>query len=104
MSLTDAQKRMLQEDVLGEPWHTVYDSWGNPSATPNRTFTSDWNDLRDLKTKLVEKGWWAKFIGWIPEHWWRQMEEEGTAEFINWIFTMPHFAELVAEWWEGRGK
>uniref|UniRef100_A0A6M3IZD4 Uncharacterized protein n=1 Tax=viral metagenome TaxID=1070528 RepID=A0A6M3IZD4_9ZZZZ len=71
----------------------------------------EWHDLGDLKEKLVEKGEWRDFLrfcfnsdeasGTDGKTWYFQKEEEEkyyNEDFIDWLFTMPRFAELVDEW------
>jgi hypothetical protein len=76
--LSDDDKKLLTE-FLGECWHdrlipvhasgvcrhcNIYmDDWND---VIQRTFTT-WQDLGDLKDKLVEKGMWWKFFVMIVE-------------------------------------
>ena len=125
MNLTENQKRLLTE-FLGECWHeyikqpplekweidqgyiqTALCSCGSHSCLKsNRTFTT-YQDLGDVKDKLVEKGLWRKF-------WWFSFEKESKArklasgevfsfsEWDAWLFRPtdesgnPHFCRLVS--------
>jgi hypothetical protein len=74
-------------------------------ATNNRTFTTDWNDLRDLKNKLVERGMWDKFYYYGFAAYAISHSQSVTQQgYVDWLFQMPRFVELVAEWWEKEGR
>ena len=120
----DDRRRMLTEEVLGECWHGYTDDitpdgqWRMCSCGYafirrenhiNRTFTS-WQDLGDLKKKIVEMGEWDEFIDFT-------LEEHGSlgpvfsneakfykADYIDWLMNPERFCELVAKWWKERRK
>ena len=117
--MTDDQKKMLTEEIRGECWHGYTDDitpdgqWRMCSCGYafirrenhiNRTFTS-WQDLGDLKKKIVEMGEWDEFIDFT-------LEEHGSlgpvfsneakfykADYIDWLMDEIRFPELVAGWW-----
>lgn len=122
--MTDDQKKMLTEEILDECWHELArNPHGNPRyigicskckqdltevfGDGNRTFTT-WQDLGDLKRKIVEMGEWDEFIDFT-------LEEHGSlgpvfsneakfykADYIDWLMDKIRFPELVAEWWTER--
>jgi hypothetical protein len=78
-----------------------------PMKENPRTFTT-WQDLGDLKRKIVEMGEWDEFIDFT-------LEEHGSlgpvfsneakfykADYIDWLMDKIRFPELVAEWWTER--
>lgn len=70
----------------------------------NRTFTT-WQDLGDLKNKIVDMGKWTNFLHFAKREY--KLEVHGykspivhTDWFINWLLDPIRFCELVAEWWK----
>ena len=69
-----------------------------------RTFAS-WQDLGDLKNKLVEKGEWIKFREFTWVVWYDSEPDKYTAldcyespsNFENWFINATRFCELVGE-------
>ncbi len=119
--LIEDDKRMLTEEVLGEKWHNYRISRGRGDglsscscgitgyavkeicAMSNRTFTT-WQDLGDLKKKIVEMGeWWD--LWWDFEkycfHEWNKTTID-TGYFVPWLLNPTRFCELVANWWKER--
>jgi len=78
-------------DVTEAEWRAIHKK--------NRTFDTDWNDMKWLKEKLVEKGMWKNFRYFAYMRWpqtdFPQLLSD--VDFEEWLFTMPRFAELVAE-------
>jgi hypothetical protein len=77
--MTDDDRKLLTEKLLGEEWHEWFDDGGkhfsewrsytcgicgknveSPVEPANRTFLT-WQDVGDVKDKLVEKGMWREF-------------------------------------------
>ena len=117
--LTDDDRKVLTE-FLGECWHKklhdakcMYDSCencGNPWHKINikfRTFTV-WQDLGDLKEKLVEKGMWLAFMCFAArqynkDHQDRPLSLDGSyvvVDFNLWLLSPARFCQLVADWWK----
>lgn len=115
--MNESQRKFLT-GYIGECWHTLTAfldngiiecscgarmSRGPDEATfhveqeNNRTFTT-WADLGAVKEAIERKGEWKAFIEWIPEHWWRQQEEEGRAEWSAWLINPSRLPELVCQW------
>jgi len=71
----------------------------------NCTFTT-WQDLGDVKEKLVEKGMWDRFEWFAYESFKPQWK---VSDFIAWLFRPvndqgePHFCQLVADFLEMKG-
>lgn len=122
--LSEEEKRMLTEEVLGECWHIPIEatvgeipvSYGctkcNYSGNgTNRTFDT-WQDLGDLKNKIVEIGEWQRFVWWcrddpkLPLSCQDISVMQGIkyypALYFDWLLDPVRFCELVAEWWEER--
>ena len=122
-------QEFLTEKVLKECWHEwvhitpegrdeYYDynickkckeMWSGLNYKNNRTFTT-WQDMGDLKKKIVEMGEWDEFIDFT-------LEEHGSlgpvfsneakfykADYIDWLMNPERFCELVAKWWKERRK
>ena len=125
MNLTEDQKRLLTE-FLGECWHEFskdVEGFDGPcvkcrtwrSSSIVRTFLT-YQDLGDVKDKLVEKGLWAAFLEYVicqnkgyKDEWFFQDEDTNiflNPAGINWIFRPlneqgnPHFCRLAAEFLE----
>ena len=128
--MTDDHKKMLTEEILGECWHRP--DYGSQMINPkfyigvlcacgkvsynvkhekksNRTFTT-WQDMGDLKKKIVEMGEWDEFIDFT-------LEEHGSlgpvfsneakfykADYIDWLMNPIRFPELVVGWIKERGR
>lgn len=120
--LTDDDKKLLTE-LLGEVFHGYTDDvtpdgqWRMRSCYAfirrenhsNRTFTT-WQDMGDLKKKIVEMGEWDEFIDFT-------LEEHGSlgpvfsneakfykADYIDWLMDEIRFPELVVGWIKERGR
>lgn len=127
--LSDEQKKMLTE-FLGECWHEseeddrrcihcqkhlegwwIKDLKNNDIFIVNskieyRTFTS-WQDLGDLKEKIVEMWEWRTFYRWAYDYAGSNLLNEGYTyedDFCNWLMNPERFCELVAKWWKERRK
>ena len=125
--LSDEQKKMLTEEILGECWHRP--DYGSQMINPkfyvgvpcacgkvsynvkhekksNRTFTS-WQDLGDLKEKIVEMWEWRTFYRWAYDYAGSNLLNKGYTyedDFCNWLMNPERFCELVAKWWKERRK
>jgi hypothetical protein len=114
MNLTEDQKRLLTE-FLGEEIHprTEYRCYGKirgSDETNNCHFVQEsrqfdtWQDLGDVKDKLVEKGLWYDFSLFADN----QCESLDWRDVYVWLFNPldeqgnPHFCRLVAEYLEER--
>jgi hypothetical protein len=132
MNLTEAQKKRLTEEVLGECWHEITDNipkgrMGHGYCPKcNNTFmgtamhiamydpddfyrTFDtWQDVGDLKEALVKAGKWDDFEYDMKRRWVRDVTAVQAS--VPWLFRPtdengdPHFALLVAEWLEVERK
>ena len=118
--LTDDDKKLLTE-LLGEVFHGYTDDvtpdgqWRMCSCGYafirrenhiNRTFTS-WQDLGDLKEKIVEMWEWRTFYRWAYDYAGSNLLNEGYTyedDFCNWLMNPERFCELVAKWWKERRK
>jgi len=72
----------------------------------NRTFTT-WQDMGDLKKKIVEMGEWRIFYRWAYDYAGSNLLNEGYTyedDFCNWLMNPERFCELVAKWWKERRK
>lgn len=119
--MDESMKKMLTE-WLGECRHEFVEEMLIPakdrcihcsrlriqvSDMDNRTFTT-WQDLGDVKEKLVEKGMWEEFY-WYARDAWEESHilNRESSEFSSWLFRPinekgePHFCRLVAE--KGKG-
>jgi len=121
--MSDNWRKTLTKELLGECWHDWHRSAGFWNwlchkcekemmiQVPHRTF-STWQDVGDVKEKLVEMGRWDEFYNWMM-----LMEDASAVESkaVAWLFRCtneqgePHFCKLVYDagvelgWWrEGR--
>lgn len=63
----------------------------------NRTFDT-WDDLGDLKEKMVEKGDWETFKEYAYHYWVSRVTHKGEYEDKDdWLFTPSRFCQLVLE-------
>lgn len=115
--LSDEQKKMLTEEVLGVCWHktAVWTSWipeGRKARVEGwlcpkcndywespRPFTS-WQDLGDLKDKIVEMGEWWDFEKYCFHQW--NKTTIATGYCLPWLIDPTRFCSLVASWWKER--
>jgi len=121
--MNDADRKLLTEEVLGECWHEksgtsyfVPHILGFPDVEDSflcsmcgqkfreseyRTF-STWQDLGDLKDKLVEKGMWNDFSAFAWDKWTDQCEGGRcpVEDYANWLLNPARFCQLVADWWK----
>jgi hypothetical protein len=123
MNLSEDQKRLLTE-FLGECWHEFskdVEGFDGPcvkcrtwrSSSIVRTFLT-YQDLGDVKEKLVEKGLWSSFLIYaickFQDE--RGLGAGGYTKDIPGLFIWflcpldeqgnPHFCRLVAEFLEGQ--
>ena len=119
-------QEFLTEKVLKECWHEwvhitpegrdeYYDynickkckeMWSGLNYKNNRTFTT-WQDMGDLKKKIVEMGEWRIFYRWAYDYAGSNLLNEGYTyedDFCNWLMNPERFCELVAKWWKERRK
>lgn len=115
MNLTDDQRRMLTEKLLGECWHKTSSAsteWCIKCKSwiegPGRTFLT-WQDLGDCKEALVKKGLWRKFLDYCDkQHQPKERDFFPLYDFVDWLFCLTdeggeaHFCRLVAEFMEER--
>lgn len=92
-------KRKLLTLYLGECWHIKGVKVNEQTyacancaryfnrKSAHRTFTT-WQDLGDLKNKLVEKGDWERFCRWL------------VSTDLSWLLNPTRFCVLVGEWLE----
>lgn len=101
--MTDNDRRLLTEEILGECWHELArNPHGNPRyigicskckqdltevfGDGNRTFTR-WQDTGDLKRRIVEMGEWRDFALFAAGEWDKTLTLNPTANFneiCNW--------------------
>ena len=86
--MTDEQRKLLTE-FLGERWHD---------------FELHTLDVEALKDKLVEAEMWDDFCEWtaFEENYGAESLADEFPSWSAWLFTMPRFAGLVAEFLERR--
>ena len=126
--MTDDRRRMLTEEVLGECWHEwvhitpegrdeYYDynickkckeMWSGLNYKNNRTFTT-WQDMGDLKKKIVEMGEWDGFWMYAATEFKEVQHKAGKvvwrkSEMSNWLMNPIRFPELVVGWIKERGR
>ena len=125
--LTEDDKRVLTEEMLGEEWHKYRISRGRGDGVStcscgmtgmrvrdicsyaNRSFT-DPKDTFDLKKKIVEMGEWRDFALFAAGEWDKTLTLNPTENFIvevftDWLMDPIRFPELVAGWVrERKGK
>jgi hypothetical protein len=91
--MKDDDKKFLTE-WMGEEWFPklIYS---------NRTFTT-WQDLGDLKDKLVEEGLWRKFEKFAVMAFYAPRGPDTLEGFTDWLFNPIRLPELVAEFLKGR--
>ena len=118
MELSDKDKGLLTE-FLGECWHEWERTADNHVShhvcvkcglslsvrkefLPKlRSFTT-WQDLGDLRNKLVEKGMWWKFHAVMRHEFCKDFiavcsRDEMEAEYNNWLLSPSIFIPLVVE-------
>lgn len=120
--LTDDDKRMLTE-LLGECWHDpeIFTCDDNSkfirckkckvpdrTKTTLRTFTT-WQDMGDLKKKIVEMGEWHGFWMYAATEFKEVQHKAGKivwrkSEMSNWLMNPIRFPELVVGWIKEGGK
>lgn len=106
-AMTEDDKKLLTE-FLGECWHTAMQgpsgkyycsklscqqSLGDDCGAWRRTFVI-WQDLGDLKDKLVEKGMFEKFYVYAVKNW---AYEPRSSDFTQWLLNPAVFIPLVVE-------
>ncbi len=133
--LTEQDKKRLTE-YLGGCWHKVKRPkheptvFSKPCVKCRRTITIirdkpidgtgygdsyrtfiTWQDLGDLKDKLVEKGEWGKFHIFAADIFWLEPilepikeinDDTYDSDFDNWLFNSPRFCWLMNEWLKGK--
>jgi len=120
--MTEDDKKLLTEKLLGECWHefksSAYFSFPDRCLTcgklitslSRRTFTT-WTDLGDVKDKLVVTGEWEEFLTFSAEltaGYFTNRQDNGGMfygdKMIAWLFRptddqgRPHFCKLVCEY------
>lgn len=121
--MTEEQRKMLTEDVLGECWHERgLNPHGNPRYVDicskckqditemfgdyHRTFTTA-NDMMDLKNSLASNEfkdflYFAKCQFSVEKHGYKSSLVH-TDNFIDWLLNAERFCQLVADWrWVGK--
>lgn len=100
--MTDDQRKMLTEFLDEDYYDSKFPHWGEHT---NRTFTT-WQDIGDVKEKLVEKKLWWKFIHYFddkpPYCNTDSVYQDDESSFWDWLFRptvdgKSHFCRLVAE-------
>lgn len=109
--MTDDQKKMLTEKLLGECWHSFKSSMylcfpdrcldcaKLITSLEHRTFTTP-DDMMAVKRKLVEKGEWKGFYMFCRDKFDDTPEPiiNGYYEdFTDWLLDESRFCRLVAE-------
>ena len=120
MTITEKQKKLLTEEVLGECWHErrTEDVGKKPwdlshcakcgelvklQSFDRRTFDND-TDMMAVYRAINRKGVWGKFFDWAYEEYWK--ENSGThRKFTAWLFCLDSEDYesrccLVAQWLE----
>ena len=112
--MTDDDRKLLTEKLLGEEWHEWFDDGGkhfsewrsytcgicgknveSPVEPASRTFLT-WQDVGDVKKKLVAKGMWEDFEVFI-------MQKLDKVLVAKWLFRPvnekgeAHFCQLVVD-------
>jgi len=125
--MSDNWRKVLTEQLLGECWHDWHRSAGFGNwlchtcrkevmiQIPNRTFIT-WQDVGDVKEKLVEMGRWERFFRYAslkcPYTNFDQVRDDVVAYITAWLFRPineqgePHFCKLCYDagvelgWWK----
>ncbi|MFA5355279.1 MAG: hypothetical protein WC302_00875 [Candidatus Paceibacterota bacterium] len=116
-TMTEDQKKMLTEKLLGECWHEYSDQFGSDNILCRKcgifairhTFTTV-QDAHDVMKVLVEKGEWDSFSLFALTEWWNEdggndwptpSPKEMRKDFIPWLFINPaRFCWLAAKYLE----
>jgi hypothetical protein len=120
--LTEDDRKLLTK-FLGECWHdplwhdmrsAICTTWGlNGIFDLHRSFSpGDWQDLGDLKNKLVEKGMWREFRTFAQEAWCEERQKHymfplysgGLAMSDDYLIDPGVFIPLVVEFLKEREK
>ena len=88
--MTESDKKLLTE-FLGEGA-----DW-NSYKYERRTFDT-WQDLGDLKEKLVELGRWDEFENYIWGKYYFEPSAIYKETWLNWLLNPARFCQLVADW------
>ena len=135
--MTDDDRKLLTKKLLGEKWHHITDCcvvgvwkhWWRCDCgeerfrnyehalehVDNRTFLT-WQDVGDVKKKLVAKGMWEDFEGYAYMAYERELNinfadlTHHPSEFTSWLFRPvnekgeAHFCQLVADFLKEEDK
>ena len=105
--LTESERRMLTEKVLGEKWkvpENITEVGTNYFPVNNRTFTTP-DDFFALVKALQEMGKWHDFywsvkIKWLDEN----PDEFNDADFTKWLLNPARLAWMVKEFMKEEEK
>ena len=111
--MIEEDKKLLTK-YLGERWHAILNTvqsieYGTlckcscgaincEKDAMHRTFTT-WQDLGDLKEKLVEKDIFDSFGRLAINRWAEKLNnKETSSNYVEWLLNPARFCQLVADW------